>query len=124
MILHGYKFFVIDHLWELAPTVDQFFKNLIDLYPPKTDLDEFQGMFSGATIKWKYAQQLAKDLGWEGDFVGEPRVFCLPDPSNMAINYGFVFKQYNTGMTYVISPIYLDYIAEFEDVEYKRLIID
>jgi hypothetical protein len=35
----------------------------------------------------------------------------------MAINYGFVFKQYNNGMTYVISPIYLDYIAEFEDVE-------
>ncbi|WP_349929213.1 hypothetical protein ABJ384_04965 [Acinetobacter sp. A1-4-2] len=124
MILHGYQFFVIDHLWELAPTVDQFFKSLVDIYPPKSNFDEFQDMLSIATAKWKYAQQLADELGWEGDFVGEPRVFCLPDPKGMTIDYGFVFKQYNNGMTYVISPIYLDYIAEFENVQYKRLITD
>ena len=124
MILHGYQFFVIDHLWELARTVDQFFKNSIDLYPPKSNFDEFQSMLSVATAKWKYAQQLANELGWEGDFVGEPRIFCLPDPRGMTLDYGFVFKQYNNGMTYVISPIYLDYIAEFENVEYKRLVTD
>ena len=35
-----------------------------------------------------------------------------------------VFKQKNNGMTYVISPIHLDYIANFDNVEYKTLIID
>lgn len=124
MILHGYQFFVIDHLWELTPTVDQFFKNLVDLYPSKGNLDEFQGMLSDAAVKWKYAQRLADELGWEGDFVGEPRVFCLPNPTSMSMEYGFVFKQYNNGMTYVISPIYLNYIADIENVEYRTLIID
>lgn len=124
MILYGYQFFVIDHFWELSPTVDQFFKNLVDLYPAKENVDEFQSMLFTATAKWKYAQQLADELGWEGDFVGEPRVFCLPDPASMAMDYGFVFKQKNNGMTYVISPIHLDYIANFDNVEYKTLIID
>ncbi|MCA4817372.1 hypothetical protein VXQ08_08235 [Acinetobacter towneri] len=124
MILYGYRFFVIDHYWEFLPSVDQFFKNLVDLYPPQENIEEFQLAFSSATTKWKYAQKLADKLGWEGDFVGEPRVFFLPDPQNMMINFGFVFKQRNNGMTFVISPIHLDYIADLEEAEWDRIIIE
>ena len=56
------------------------------------------------------AKELARAVGWEGDFRKgyEPRVLMLPDEVEM--KYAFVWKQENNGSTFVVSPIELPWL--------------
>lgn len=115
MLLYGYNFFVIDHNWEYLTPLDTFFRNILDkgLSSPQNYTNE---ELMSATRKWHYAKKLADKIGWEGDFARGPYVFFLPNPKGFCIEYGFMFKQYNNGRTFIISPFELEYMDQDEDV--------
>lgn len=123
MVLFGYKFFVIDHGWEHLINVNDFLKQCVDknFSVDDEDIEFFQENIITATNRFKQAKILAKNLGWEGDFRCGPSLFFIPDPDRNYMNYGFVFKQYNNGMTFVISPIQLEHLYEYEDVETQMI---
>ena len=115
MILYGYNFFVIDHNWNYLLSLEEFYKKIIntDFSDPNCIANE---ELLSATRKWSNAKKLAENIGWEGDFTRGPCVFFLPNPLNMCIEYGFMFKQYINGRTFIISPFELDYMDRYEDV--------
>jgi len=49
-------------------------------------------------------------------FYKRPLCFFLPNPEGFNIEYGFIFKQYNNGYTFIISPLELEYIDQYEDI--------
>ncbi len=51
---------------------------------------------------------------WEGDIVAGPFIFAIPDPDNVEMRYGFVWKQENNGATYITSPLELVWIEEYK----------
>jgi hypothetical protein len=55
------------------------------------------------------SRQLAISLGFDGILREEPRVFWMPDGSG-DFCCGFVFKQNENGITYVISPVQLPWL--------------
>jgi hypothetical protein len=66
--------------------------------------------------RWKRAQQIARQIGWEGDIrggffsdVGGPWVCPLPlgDYSN---EYLIAWKQDNNGQTFIASPVLLPWL--------------
>ena len=126
MILYGYKFFVIDHGWDNLVKVDDFLKKTIDnkFSFHDEDIELFQEYISKITQHFKQAKVLATELGWEGDFNFGPSVFFLTDPSRNDMSFGFVFKQYNNGMTFVISPVQLEHLYEYENVETEVIEFD
>lgn len=71
---------------------------------------------SGPTVaeflaSWSSAQVAARDRGWEGDFRNDPVVFWVP-AVEVEFTYGFVLKQDNNGMTYVVSPVPLPHLDQ------------
>lgn len=126
MILYGYKFFVIDHGWEHLVKVDEFLKQLVDnnFSFDNKDIELFEEYTLQVTKSFKQAKLLATKLGWEGDFICGPSVFFMPDPDRNNMSYGFVFKQYNNGETFVISPIQLEHLYEYENVETEMIEFD
>ncbi|MDM1022090.1 hypothetical protein QSV37_17600 [Acinetobacter sp. VNK23] len=116
MLLYGYNFFVIDHDWEYLTPLDTFLRNILDKgFSSRENYTNEELM--RVTRRWHYAKKLADKIGWEGDLIRGPYVFFLPDPQGMNIEYGFMFKQYNNGRTFIISPFELDYMDRYEDVE-------
>ncbi|MCH7387683.1 hypothetical protein MMO39_10280 [Acinetobacter modestus] len=115
MILYGYNFFVIDHHWGYLTPLNEFFKKILDTDFSQSDCTANEELMA-ATRRWYYAKELAEKIGWEYDFTRGPYVFFLPDPQGMCIEYGFMFKQYNNGRTFIISPFELDYMDRYEDV--------
>lgn len=104
MTQRAYYILPIDFGWDYLPSVDEFAEKLArsdldiklgkELYREQR-LDQFIADF-------KEAQELARQVGWEGDFRGGPSVFCIPVESEIV--YGFVWKQDNNGDTLVVSP--------------------
>jgi hypothetical protein len=93
----------IDFGWELLPTVRHFISNFPEL---DGDCIGFESFLS----QWENAKTLARDRGWEGDFSKDPRVFFLPNPSSGDFLHGFVWKQKNNGITFIISEVELPWI--------------
>ncbi|UYV14449.1 hypothetical protein [Porphyrobacter sp. ULC335] len=94
----------IDFGWEYLPSVHEFANRMAKLDVEiklarqpygEARLDKFLADFAKA-------QELADEVGWEGDFRGDPCVFCLPIENEIV--YGFVWKQENNGDTLVITP--------------------
>jgi hypothetical protein len=94
----------IDFGWEYLPSVHEFAERVakVDLEIKlgkqpygEPRLDQFLADF-------KNAQDLATQEGWEGDFRGDPCVFCIPIENEIV--YGFVWKQENNGDTLVVTP--------------------
>jgi len=65
--------------------------------------DTCSPFFDGFASEWSQAKELAEKKGWEGDFSHEPAVFWIP-LQDTDFAYGFVFKQANSGTTFVVSP--------------------
>lgn len=57
---------------------------------------------------------LASKAGWEGDFSTYPRVLWLPEPSSGQWAFGFAWKQHNNGTCFVVSPLELVHLKEYE----------
>lgn len=97
----------IDNAWEYCPTVTEFAKNIVDLEL----IDNFFGFryyFEGFSNDFLKAKKLASEIGWEGDFREEARVFLIP--THDCFEYGFVWKQDNNGTTFVVSPVELPHL--------------
>ncbi len=119
--MHLYEGSSIDHNWEHLKTVED---TLIELsnqisHVESENIDKID--ISTFSFRWEQAQKVAKMGLWEGDFVGEPRVFWLPSFSKSQYLFGFVFKQANNGTTFVLSPYKLPelensgHLNQFED---------
>jgi hypothetical protein len=103
MALKAYCIMPIDLGWDYLPTVREFAERLA---MAEVDIMLTQETRSGLLLDkfiadFKEAQKLAMQVGWEGDFRGEPHVFCIPIESQIA--YGFVWKQDNNGSTFVVT---------------------
>jgi hypothetical protein len=55
---------------------------------------------------------------WEGDFSRGPCVMPIPDPDNNGFQAAFVWKQDNNGTTFVVSPVALPWLWEYESREH------
>ncbi|QIG53902.1 hypothetical protein G6N82_06805 [Altererythrobacter sp. BO-6] len=102
----------IDFGWEFLPSVHDFAARLaqddLDIRLGRTlygqpRLDRFLADF-------EQAKELATQVGWEGDFRGDPCVFCIPIENEIV--YGFVWKQENNGDTLVVTPTPLPWLNE------------
>jgi hypothetical protein len=93
----------IDNRWEFLKTIKETLGDIAKYSGEAGDSDDphFEEL-SDFVRAWESAKDAAAELGWEGDFVEEPRVFWLP--TEMEFEYAFVFKQENNGTTYVVSP--------------------
>jgi hypothetical protein len=81
----------IDVYWRCLPRLD----DVLWLLESKEARDGFMDDYYHALSK-------AIDAGWEEDFTEKPRAFFLPDDT--AFSYGFVWKQSNSGTTFVVTP--------------------
>ena len=92
----------IDYNWEYLKTIDEMLSTIAKAQDEQDDTDDLNTKGIQTFLnKWQSAKETAEECGWEGDFNGSPRVFCLPLEG---FDYGFVFKQSNNGTTFVISP--------------------
>ncbi|MBD2781164.1 hypothetical protein [Xenorhabdus szentirmaii] len=107
---YTYTISAIDYRWELLPTVEETLTKLVSSEDDKLEYENktFRSL-SEFLADWKEARAIADD--WEGDFVKGPCVFCVPN--DIAFSYGFVWKQRNNGLTFVISPVELPHLNEF-----------
>lgn len=103
-----YEIGPIDLRWERLKTVDQIKAELTaerssgEAELHTLDLSTFERA-------WQTAQHAAHDAGWDGDFRIEPVVFWVPAESEFG--FGFVIKQSNNGITYVVSPVDLPHLT-------------
>lgn len=58
------------------------------------------------------AEHASRKIGWDGDHRQEPRFFVLPDPENFTMALGFVIKQDNDGLCFVVSPFPLQHLHD------------
>lgn len=59
---------------------------------------------------WEQAKGAASDIGWDGDFRGDPVVVWLPGSPGDDFVHGFAFKQDNNGTAFKISPVPLRHL--------------
>ena len=98
-----YGIMPIDFGWEMLSSVEQAAAQIartaaaemVSGYGEPGAVERFLKSF-------QEARKLAVQVGWEGDFRQEPKVFWIPDENAFA--YGFVWKQDNNGETFVVSP--------------------
>ncbi|CDG16802.1 hypothetical protein [Xenorhabdus doucetiae] len=107
---YTYTISAIDHRWEFLPTVEEILTKLVSSEDDKEEYEDktFRSL-SQFLADWEEARTIADY--WEGDFVKGPYVFCVPN--DLTLSYGFVWKQYNNGLTFVISPVELPHLNEF-----------
>lgn len=121
MAWHVYAVSPIDHDWELLPLAESVAADIareqaVEVVHRRPgaegaayhhDVAEFLAALQEA----KTAARNAK-WQWEGDYRPDksPRVFWLPDPGWSCFRYGFVWKQDNNGMTFVVSPFPLPWL--------------
>ncbi|EHN6577561.1 hypothetical protein ACFDWB_004961 [Salmonella enterica] len=126
MEMFSYAISPIDFDWVLAPKVsplierlkdevdklnlefgqDEFLRNFEELETSDglNNIRSIMRMYDGYQMALRYA----REAGWEGDHVEPPRYFVIPAESDFYI--GFTFKQENSGVTFVISPIPLPHL--------------
>lgn len=110
---HVYEISPIDINWEFLRTVEETAAILAKRYAREQVTGVEFGAdpdFSGFIATWKSAQDAAAAAGWEGDFRCDPVVFWLP--CDTEFDFGFVIKQDNNGTTYVVSPVFLQNMAD------------
>ncbi|MCS6766060.1 MAG: hypothetical protein MO847_06375 [Candidatus Protistobacter heckmanni] len=107
----AYSLIPIDIMWEFLPTLEEVAGKIgaMDAFyaqqvaaAGEVDLTTFLASFESA-------KQAARDVGWEGDFRGSPRVLWLP-MAEFSFTWGFVWKQDNNGETFVVSPYPLPWL--------------
>lgn len=106
----------IDFGWERLRTVAE---TIADMSKDKSNsIDEYRydELLKFITL-WQVSLVFIKDKHWEGDFRDEPRVFWIPHDNKFL--YGFVFKQENDGLTFIISPEPMPWIVEANYGQYK-----
>ena len=52
------------------------------------------------------------NIGWDGDYDQQPRVFFLPCPESESFELGFVWTQRRDGLTFIASPVPLSWLGE------------
>lgn len=97
-----YEIAPIDFGWERLKSVEQTLLEMFDDETCESDIGRF-------AKDWHKAKELAKKKGWDGDFRQQPAVFWMPW-HELEMVYGFVFKQENNGITYVVSPVKLPWL--------------
>lgn len=95
--------------------------NPIDVWPDLSlwkvvDELEKDNLIKPSEILFDFAKAcvLASEVGWEGDFATYPRLMWLPNPSQGDWVYAFAWKQRNNGTCFVVSPIELVHLKEYE----------
>ncbi|GHC38546.1 hypothetical protein GCM10007291_45190 [Gemmobacter nanjingensis] len=104
MAFTAYSLAPIDFGWEHCPTVAEYTAMLKAddvMYGPEV-VEQFYADF-------QTAKDLARDVGWEGDFRGDAHVFLVP--TEEAFQYGFAWKQDNNGITFIVSPVKLPHLV-------------
>jgi len=81
------------------PPIDFFWENLPTIHIVAKSLNNEAYKF---VENFELAKALVRNVGWEGDFREEPRVFFLP--GDVRFDYGFVWKQDNNGITFIATP--------------------
>lgn len=79
-------------------------------YSGDIDAESIQDTVDRFDADWERAQQMAKKIGWEGEIRGKARVFLLPGDDEF--EYAFVWRQYNNGIAFVVSPFSLEYLKD------------
>lgn len=111
--MYAYHLGPIDFGWEFMPTMADTIAILVsprlqdyeDTIIHMARLKDFIGFLEEAF-------QIARSIGWEGDFRPgyEPRAFSVPVEDNIA--FGLMWKQENNGSTFVVSPVELPHLAK------------
>lgn len=100
---HVYEVGPIDYGWHHLKSIRE---TLAVFAVPCEGSDPREGVDTTASLgfltSWEEAKEAALEAGWEGQFRLEPRVFWLP--GELAMAHGFVFKQAQSGSTFVVSP--------------------
>lgn len=120
MEMFSYAISPIDFDWVLAPKVSSLaerLKGAADSLNLEVDYEKFFessdavsdiSSISSVYTQYHNALRCAKEAGWEGDHREPPRYFVIPAETDFYI--GFIFKQDNSGVTFVISPISLPHL--------------
>lgn len=108
---YRYKIFPIDYGWDNLKTVSQTVADLAIAENREGIKHDVNTKKIKAFLKQlDLAKEMAREIGWEGDFRHEPYVFYLPSEGEFV--YGFAFKHDNNGDTFVISPIELPWLDQ------------
>ncbi|AIT27100.1 hypothetical protein [Bordetella holmesii] len=98
---HVYRIPPLDGGWDFLLTVAEALALSEDSLDEGLSRDDWRAAFNEA-------QSAAEGAGWEGDFRGEPHVLMLPMAGRLAP--GFVWKQDNAGLCFVVSPCPLPWL--------------
>lgn len=117
MSWYAYGVGPIDWNWVRLKTLKETLTDIVN----SNELDSFTDQDDGVAVdevrdflsNWEAAKLLAAEKGWEGDFRVGPYVFWLPSETKNSFVYGFVFKQDNNGMTFVVSPEPLSWLKNW-----------
>ena len=99
---YTYEIPPIDFGWGSLKTVKETLLEMFEDENQEDSLDIF-------ALDWRESQLSARKKGWEGDFRCGPKVFWIPMNGDKMV-YGFVFKQDNNGITFVVSPVPLPWL--------------
>lgn len=114
----------IDFGWEHLPTVEDTLKAIKRDEEIRSDGRELYDLAYRSekfSKDWEQAVTIAKTMGMSSDFRQEPSVLWMP--SELHMEYGFVFKEDNNGTTYVVSHIempWLESISMTRDILNNR----
>lgn len=108
----AYEVAPIDLGWEFLPTVEEIGSKIAKSEAEAEVKGHASGPYNYATFMKHFdeAKDAASNIGWYGDYkkYAMPRVLFFPDETEFG--YGFVWKQDNNGMTYVISRYALPWL--------------
>jgi len=99
-----YKSNLIDNGFENLKTVEET-RSFFEL-----NRDKLGCSVENFDDNWEDAIVAAKRKGLFGEYRHEPHVFWLPIQDRF--DCGFIIKQHENGVTYVISPFELSYLEE------------
>jgi len=114
----------IDFGWEHLPTVEDTLKAIKRDEEIRSDGDELYDLAYRSekfSKDWEQAVTVAKSMGMSSDFRQEPSVLWMP--SELQMEYGFVFKEDSNGTTYVVSQLempWLQSISMTQDIINSR----
>ena len=114
----------IDFGWEHLPTVQDTLKAIKrdeDIRADGGELYDLAYRSEKFSKDWEEAVTVAKSMGMSSDFRQEPSVFWMP--SELQMEYGFVFKEDSNGTTYVVSQLempWLQSISMTQDIISSR----
>jgi hypothetical protein len=105
----------------VCPPIDWFYgcMSLSQFLSKTSFIDNNFGVIEGLNELSKTIKLLTSEMKsmpmWEGDIIGDIYVFALPNPNSSTMDVGFIWKQESNGTTFVLSPIKLDWLQEYEE---------